>query len=169
MAFRRDKIYLVFRYLWLALALSVIIYIINANLILGPNLVYQVDLSQGITRNIEGPYPSTRVHYDDVRQELQVLAEPLYLQAYVPGSFDQLLVTGQVVLGEQVLSLGLKQADGTWQWQDMSNGEFGVVFSLDDVYLRRNKLELIFSLPNLAEPNQVQLQNLQLTFSDDDF
>ena len=132
-------------------------------------MVYQVDLSQGITRNIEGPYPETRVYYDKSAQQLQILAEPLYLQAYLPSSFDQLLVSGSIILGEQILSLGLKQDNGSWQWKEVSNGDFGVSFALDNVYLRRNKLELIFSLPNLAEPNQVQLQNLQLIFSDDDF
>ncbi|MBT7553093.1 hypothetical protein HN670_01320, partial [bacterium] len=81
-----DDKYLVlfFRYLWLLLAIAAIVFIINKNVINTQQIIYQIDLRRAMTTEIEGPYPQTRVLYDG---QLNVLAEPLYLQAYLPGNF----------------------------------------------------------------------------------
>ena len=125
MVFKQKYFILFFRYLWLLLALIAIIFIINKNILTDQSLVYQIDLSQAVTTEIEGPYPRNRVLYDS---QLNVLAEPLYMQAYLPGHFTDLTVSGQLILGEQILDLGLKQIDGSWQWQTIDVENFEVTF-----------------------------------------
>jgi hypothetical protein len=163
-----DDKYLVlfFRYLWLLLAIAAIVFIINKNVINTQQIIYQIDLSRAMTTEIEGPYPQTRVLYDG---QLNVLAEPLYLQAYLPGNFTDLTVTGDLVLGEQILDLGLKQMDGTWQWKKIASENFSVNFYLADVYLQRKKMQLIFSLPNLNNQDEVKIKNLKLILNNDNF
>jgi len=166
MVFKQKYFILFFRYLWLLLALIVVVFIINKNVSTDDQIVYQIDLSQAVTTEIEGPYPRNRVLYDG---QLNILAEPLYMQAYLSGHFTNLAVIGQLVLGEQILDLGLKQVDGSWQWQNIKTEDFKVNFDLSNVYLSANKMELIFSLPNLNNRDEVKIKNLQLILNNDNF
>ena len=79
----KQKIVLLFRYIWLLLAVVVILYIAQQNIVIERQIDYKIDLSQSITRDIEGPYPVHRVSLNP-DNTLAVLAEPLYLQVYTP-------------------------------------------------------------------------------------
>ena len=158
----KERIRLGFRYLFLIIALIIIVYVFQKNLVLSREIVYQVDFSQVITRNIEGPYPSQRTIYDPSQDSLQILAEPLYLKVYSPIKFDNLKVIGQIESAEKNLQLGLKQADSSWAWQTIEPGNFAIDFSLIQARLAAKKLELIFAFPDLAAGDQIQLNNLQL-------
>lgn len=166
MTWKKKYLILFFRYLWLLLAIAAIVFIINKNVINTKKITYQIDLSRSMTTETEGPYPRTRVLYDE---QLNVLAEPLYLQAYLPGNFTDLTVAGELILGEQILDLGLKQIDGTWQWQKIETNNFSVNYDLTDVFLQRKKIQLIFSLPNLNNQEEVKIKNLRLILNNDNF
>ena len=158
----KERIRLGFRYLFLVLALIIVVYVFQKNLVLSRELVYQVDFSQAITQNIEGPYPSQRTIYNPNQDSLQILAEPLYLKIYSPIEFNNLKVIGQIESAEKNLQIGLKQSDSSWTWQTIEPGNFAVDFSLAQAKLVAKKLELIFAFPDLAAGDQIQLNNLQL-------
>ncbi len=158
-----QKIIHLFRYFWLLLAFSCGLYILSQNIIHSRDLSYQLNLQENISQNLEGLYPVQRTSYQADTQSLQILAEPLYLQAYVPVKFKQVQLSGHWFLNNQILDIGLKQKDATWVWQKVSNDDFVLTFALDNAQITNNKLEFIFSLPNLTPTDQVMLKDLVIT------
>jgi hypothetical protein len=158
-----QKIIHLFRYFWLLLALSCALYILSQNIIHSRDLSYQLDLQESINKNLEGLYPSLRTSYQADTQSLQILAEPLYLQAYLPVKFKQVQLSGRWLLNNQSLDIGLKQKDDTWVWQKVNTDDFVLTFSLDNAKITNNKLEFIFSLPNLTVTDKVMLKDLLIT------
>lgn len=158
----KQKIVLLFRYIWLLLAVGIILYIAQQNIVIERQIDYEIDLSQLITRDIEGPYPAHRVSLNP-DNTLAVLAEPLYLQVYTPAKFKTLQVNGLISLDGETARLGLKQADGSWDWQDIDNDEVNLIFDLANASVKANKLELIFSFPELNTSGKIVIKNLGLT------
>jgi len=162
MLINQRKIIIGFRYFWLLAAVIIIFYIIQQNLVIAREIAYQIDLSQNISRDIEGLYPIHRVQWRNSEQLLSVIAEPLYLQAYLPDEFSKLIVSGRINLAGQVGKIGLKSIAGGWAWQDIRDGNFSVDFDLAQAVIERNRLQLIFSFPNLKDADSVGFYNLNL-------
>ncbi|MCB9802577.1 hypothetical protein H6761_00980 [Candidatus Nomurabacteria bacterium] len=162
MIFNSRQIILFFRYLWLILALVVILYLINQNIIQERTLTYHLDFAQAITRDLEGLYPRERTSYLKDSAKLQILAEPLYLQAYLPTKFKTLKIQSFWHLDQNNLKIALKQKDSSWLWKNVEAENFSLDFDLQQASLVNNKIELIFSLPDLKPENQVLLDNLDL-------
>jgi hypothetical protein len=160
-----NKLIHLFRYFWWLLALACCLYVLNANILRARNLNYQFDLSTSLNRDWYF-YPSERTSYQENDQTgdkfLSVLAEPLYLQVYLPVKFEQAQLAGYWSLSGQDLDIGLKQQDSSWQWQKVTDDNFSLTFDLAQASTKNNKLEFIFSLPNLSESVEAQLHSLSL-------
>lgn len=157
------KIIHLFRYFWLLLAFSCLLYIFSQNMVRARTISYQLDLQKNITRDLEGLYPVTRTSYQVAEQSLQILAEPLYLQAYLPVKFENVQIVGNWTLNGQSLAIGLKQKDASWEWQKVTAEQFSLDFSLKNAQIVNNKLEFVFSLPELTPAQQVFVHNLSLS------
>lgn len=161
MKFNNDKVIKVFRYFWVLASLILIFYLIQQNLVLTKEVNYQVDLSKSFSQNIEGLYPVNRVEYQS-DNSLAILAEPLYLQVYSPDEFKQLLIAGNITLADKIGRIGLLQQDNTWLWEDINNGDFNISFDLNQALIDRNKLQLIFSFPDLSPSVNITLNKLEI-------
>lgn len=158
-----QKIIHLFRYFWLLLAFSCGLYILSQNIVHSRVMTYQLNLQETIGQNLEGLYPSLRTRYQADTQSLQILAEPLYLKVYVPVKFEQVQVAGTWMLNDKSVDIGLKQKDATWSWQKVSSDKFILDFALDNAQIINNKIEFIFSLPDINDADQVLVKDLSIT------
>lgn len=154
---KKRLIILILRDLWLLLAAMVIIYIISQNVIMQRTITYSPDWQQSITPNVTGWYPEIRANY--ASGAMRVLAEPLYLQLYLPDDFQWLKVNGEVADTGELLRLGLRQKDGSWQWQEISEPNFTFDYYLANAQVKGSKLEMILSVPYLQASSSVALSN----------
>lgn len=154
---QKISLYL-FRSLWIILASGLIIYVLSQNVFTKRSLLYNLDFSKNISRDINGWYPSSRVEWQAGDQLLRVKAQPIYLRAYLPVDFNTLTVKGSH-FASTTLRLGLKQADGTWFYKDVPSGDFILSFGLNQAKLQRRSLELSLSAPDLETDTSLYLVN----------
>lgn len=154
---RRQVVILIFRLLgWLAASL-VIIYVWGQN-VRNPRVwTVGADWSRPLTANTMGWYPESRVSLQN--DLLSIKAEPLYWQLYLPDDYRQLTVSGSIVTSSEPIRLALRQKEGREEWQDIAPANFSVVYDLSQAQVKRNKIELILSLPNLQASSTVILAN----------
>ncbi|MBT6691461.1 hypothetical protein HOB10_03980 [Candidatus Parcubacteria bacterium] len=155
----KISVIIIFRYIWLIVATSIIIYILGQAIVTTREIVYQIDNSDSITRDITGWYPEQRLVFATEDQTLRIVAEPLYLQAYIPVDFKTLTVAGDIYFGAETIRLGLKQADGTWSYRDIDENSFNFEYDLSQAQVKKNKLEMILSIPDLTATSTVVLGN----------
>lgn len=154
---RSQAIVLFFRYLWSLLASILIVYVVSQNTRHPQVFTYQVDWARPLTANTTGWYPESRVSFQN--NLLTIKAEPLYWQMYRPDDYKQLSVSGSVATSSEPIKLALRPKDGSWQWQDLNPPNFSVVYDLRNAQIKRNKLELILSVPSLQASSTVILAN----------
>ena len=146
----------IFRTLWIILALSLVFYVISQNVYTKRSLLYNLDFSKSISRDINGWYPTSRTSY--LPANLTLKAQPVYLRVYLPIDFNTLTVKGSLST-DTIVRLGLKQNDGSWFYKDISSGDFVLSYSLEQAKLYRRSLELILSAPELNTSSTVSLLN----------
>ncbi len=156
MTIKKTPITNIFKYIWWLLALATILYIVSQNIVTQRVLTYNLDFKQSISRDITGWYPEVRTKFSN---NLEVLAEPIYLQAYVPAKFNNLNIKGDLDFVDENIRLGLKQDNNIWLWQDITDKSFSLDFDLKTAQVYRNKLELILSIPDLNSGSNVALTN----------
>jgi len=153
------KIVSICKYLWLIIATALILYIINQSVITERNLVYKLDFKESISRDITGWYPESRTLFNEESNKLAILGEPIYLQVYLPIKFDVLTIKGQADFADEDFRLGLKQSDGSWLFKEIGDNNISVFFSLENAQIKRNKIELILSVPDLKATSSISLNN----------
>ena len=159
MSIKKISIVYFFRYLWLIIAIIVVLTVLSKAVFTKRSLVYNLDFNQSISRDITGWYPESRTVFNQSKNQLQVINEPLYLQFYVPTKFETLTVKGQLDFDQTDIKLGLKQADGAWYWQPIIDQNFSLDFLTDQAHTKSNKMELILSIPNLPATSTIGLVN----------
>jgi hypothetical protein len=165
MKLRRISIVLLFRGLWLILALALILSIISRNIYTARQLVYQVDFKDSSTRDYRGWYPDTRVSYDVDDQKLAILGEPIYMKVYVPVKFDTLALRGSWSTASTTVQIALKQADDSWSYKVLDQKDWSVNFDLHQAKIYRNQIELMISIPDYAPGQNIYLDNnMQMEF-----
>ena len=152
-----KRIVIFFRYLWIALALAVVLYIISQAVVTSRTIKYNLDFSESITRDITGWYPEVRTSF--LNGGLELKSEPLYLKIYSPIDFKNLKIKGSLNFNEEDVRLGLKQSDSTWYFKNITEENFSLVFDLSEAQVKRNKLELILSIPDLKSDSGIYLNN----------
>lgn len=166
MTLKEQKIRRYFFYFWLALAAGLLFFLLNQNIKLGDKWSYDLRLDQVSTRNWYGPYPESRTSYRSDAKYLQVLAEPLYWQIYLPQKYQTVFWRAKIInTNQQTISIGLKQKDGSWQMQEVSTEQFTLEFSLKNALIKNNRLEFIMSLPEISSDRQIFIENLNLEFN----
>ncbi|KKP89867.1 MAG: hypothetical protein UR94_C0033G0019 [Parcubacteria group bacterium GW2011_GWA2_36_10] len=166
MGFTAQQIRRYFFYLWLVLAIGLLFFLLNQNIKLGSRWSYDLDLSQANTRDWYGPYPETRTTYIEDTKYLQVLAEPLYWQIYLPKKYKAVLWRSKIInINQQPVSIGLKQKDGSWEMQEVEAEQFTLEFSLKNALIKNNRLEFIMSLPEISSDKQIFIENINLEFN----
>lgn len=164
--FSKKNIIIFFRYLWLMLALSLVLYVISNNIITERELIYNLDFSQNIRQDVRGWYPESRVKYIEKNNELFVIGEPIYMQIYVPADFDSLSINGTIDFSDEELKLGIKQKDSSWFWQNVVDKDVNLEFPLQEASHEANKIEIILSIPDHSDLSSIYLKNnWQLTFT----
>lgn len=154
-----------FRYLWVFLALVLILFIISKAFYTKRTLEYDLDFSQSVTKDIIGWYPESRLtntSISSVAGAYDVVAEPLYMKIYTPINFNDMTITGSLQPHHsEDIRLGLRQLDGSWDFQPviLEEGVFSNNFYLENAQLKNNQLEIILSIPDLHEPNRVSIIN----------
>jgi hypothetical protein len=155
-----DRKYLVvkiFRYFWLALALALVFYLLSQAIVTKRTLVYHLDFSHYLTRDIYGWYPEVRTKF--LNNKLNLLAEPIYLKVYMPVDFKTLTLEGTFNFQTEGIHLGLRQKDGSWFWQTITMPDFSLNFSLAEARVKKNQLELILAVPDLVATSTLSLDN----------
>ncbi len=165
MGFTAQQIRHYFFYFWLFLAIILLFFLLNQNIKLGDKWSYDLDLSQVNTRDWYGAYPETRTTYIKDKY-LQVLAEPLYWQIYLPKKYKTVLWRAKIInTNQQPVSIGLKQADGSWEMQEVKTDQFTLEFALKNALIKNNRLEFIMSLPEISTDKQIFIENINLEFN----
>jgi len=165
MLLNKNIIIQFFRYLWIAIAAVIILFILSQAIYTKRSLEYYLDFSKPLTKDIRGWYPEQRLVSTSISSlagAYDVVAEPLYMKIYSPISFDTLNIEG-TIQGHALedIRLGLKQIDGSWDWQqvDLANNPFSNTFDLSEAQRLNNQLEIILSIPAMENPNRVSLIN----------
>ncbi|MDP2812117.1 MAG: hypothetical protein Q8O32_00275 [bacterium] len=150
-----------FRYLCLALALALILFVLSQAVFTGRTLIYNLDFSQSLSRDIVGWYPESRVAQvsNSTNSTLNILAEPIYLKIYSPVDFKTLTISGQLHKNDQGANLGLRQKDASWFFQSIVSDDFRLDFDLSNAQIKRNQLEIILSIPDLNDDSNISLVN----------
>ncbi len=161
MLLNQEKIILGWRYFLLLISIILFGYLVQNNFVLSQELTYSVDFKDGLTRDVFGLYPLNRTNFLPANKQLAVLAEPLYLQAYIPDGYSKLSIVGNISSPVRA-DIGLKQSDGSWQWQELAKGEFTTGFDLSSAAINNNKLQIIFSFPDLMDPGSITFNDLKL-------
>lgn len=157
MKIKNIGIRMIFRYIWLIIALAILLYVLTQGIYTQRTLVYQPDFSQSITKDITGWYPEVRGNFEKGR--FNILSEPLYLKLYMPIDFDTLTVEGSLDYTDETIRLGLRQVDGQWDWQDIQSQNFSLTYNLKNVQVKSNQVEIILSIPDLSATSSVALDN----------
>jgi len=159
------KIVLILRYLWLALSAVLIIFVIFNFFSVKAIVTYNLDFSQSVGRDIVGWYPESRISYRSSLpfEGVDLLAEPVYLKLYAAGDFELMTVSGSVITSDlypnQDVRLGLRQQDGSWQFQSIDKRDFLVNFDLTQAKKYRNQFEMILSVPTMTGDEKLTLLN----------
>ncbi len=153
------SIILVFRSLWIILAILLFLFIISKNIYTARQLFYKLDFRDSSTRDYRGWYPDTRVSYDIDEQKLYILGEPVYMKVYLPSRFDVMSITGSYSLASTTVRLGLKQADDSWFYKDIDQKDWSANFDLQTVKIYRNQIELMISMPEYQPGQMIYLDN----------
>lgn len=165
MGFTEQQIRRYFFYFWLFLAIILLFFLLNQNIKLGDKWSYNLDLSQVNTKDWYGAYPETRTTYIKDKY-LQVLAEPLYWQIYLPKKYKTVLWRAKIInTNQQAVSIGLKQKDGSWEMQSVTSEQFSLEFALKNALIKNNRLEFIMSLPEISTDKQIFIENINLEFN----
>lgn len=166
MSLTAQRIRRYFFYFWLSLAIVLLFFILNQNIKLGDKWSYDLDLSQAMHRDWYGPYPETRTMYIEKSNYLQVLAEPLYWQLYLPKKYKTLILRAKIInTNQQPISIGLKQKDDAWEMKELRDEQSALEFSLKNAKIKNNRLEFIMSLPEISTDKQIFIENLNLEFN----
>lgn len=154
-----------FRYLWIAIGLAVILFVLSQAVFTKRVLHYNLDFSQGISRNIRGWYPESRissVSVSSVSDSFDLVGEPAYMKIYTPIQFKNLNINGDIwPHQEEDIRLGLRQDDGSWEFKQLEiiDNFFSIDFDLNTAQIKNNQLEIILSVPNMVNPSRVSLAN----------
>jgi hypothetical protein len=157
----KNSIIYFFRYLWLAMALVVILFVLNKAIFTKRILVYNLDFYKPLSRDVVGWYPEQRISHDSdkSKETFRLLAEPVYLNVYSPIDFESMTLEGDMDAGGQEVNLGIRQKDGSWQFKSVEAASFSLDFDLSSASIKRNQLELILSLPNMTSTSSVYMIN----------
>lgn len=166
MKLRRIPIILIFRVLWVILALGLLLFIIARNIYTQRQLIYHLDFRADSTRDYRGWYPSTRTNFDSQEQRLYILGEPIYMKLYLPLRFDTMSIQGSwSQSSSSTVRLGLKQKDESWFYKDIDQKDWSANFDLQQVKVHRNQIEIIISIPEYqANQNIFLTNNWQIKF-----
>lgn len=148
---------LFFRYLWIAVAVAVLLFLLKQAFYTKRTLSYDLDFSSYRDRNIEGWYPEQRSIF--VNNRLHILSEPLYMKVYSPINFEKLNIRGQMDFTSTTVRLAMRQKDGYWYWQNIDSQNFDLIFDLDNAQKKQNYLEFILSMPDMHASSSVYLYN----------
>lgn len=152
------------KYVFWVLAAGIIFYIISQNIVVAREVAYNLDFKNSISPDITGWYPESRVFFDSENNIMQLLGEPVYLQAYIPWRGQSVLVKGSWSEYQPGLRLGLRQQDGTWQFSDILSADFELPFDMQSAQIKQNKIEFILSAPDLSQPLMLE-NNWQIILS----
>jgi hypothetical protein len=157
----KNSIIYFFRYLWLGLALVVILFILNKAIFTKRILVYNLDFYKPLSRDIVGWYPEQRISHDSGQSQetFRLLAEPVYLKVYSPTDFKSATLEGDMDAGTNEVNIGVRQKDGSWQFKPVEAASFSLDFDLSSASIKRNQLEFILSLPSMSSSSSVYLVN----------
>jgi hypothetical protein len=160
MNLQKYSIFKFFHYFWIILSIFLIIYVISKNIVIERDLIYKLDFSKSINRNITGWYPDSRIVF--INDKIRVLNEPLYLKVYIPVKFKNLIIKGELEFKDENIKIGLKQKDNTYFWKDIIEKNINLNFNLDNVLIVGNKLELLLSIPDIQEKSNINLKDWEI-------
>ncbi|MDQ5939044.1 MAG: hypothetical protein QG603_257 [Patescibacteria group bacterium] len=159
MKLRKISIILIFRALWVVLAMTLLLFIISRNIYTARTLTYKINLADSSARDYRGWYPDTRTDYRSSDRRLHILGEPVYMKVYLPNKFDTMSITGSWSMSSSTVRLGLKQADDSWFYKDMDQADWSANFDLQQAKLHRKQLELMISVPDYEAGQDIYLDN----------
>lgn len=161
-----------FRYLWIAIGVIIIFFVLSQAFYTKRSLEYNLNFSESNTQNIRGWYPEIRisdVSITSVNNTFDIIAEPLYMKVYTPINFERLTIQGGILPHqEEDIRLGLKQTDGSWDFKkiEVIDFYFSTSFDMANAQIKNNQLEIILSIPNMTSPARVSLvDNWQVILS----
>jgi hypothetical protein len=163
MKINKNIIIQFFRYLWIAIAIVIIFFILNQAFYTKRTLEYNLNFSESISKDIRGWYPEqrlTNLSISSIAYAYDVVAEPLYMKVYIPIDFETMNIQGSLQAHKMDdIRLGLKQIDGSWNYKQVPSNDFDLDFDLTNAQIINNQLEIILSIPGLASPDRVSLMN----------
>lgn len=153
-----------FRYLWIAIGLAVILFVLSQAVFTKRILQYNLDFSQSVSQDILGWYPESRIIFSPLSGDdiFGLAGEPIYMKIYTPIKFKNLNINGSIFSNQaEDIRLGLRQNDGSWYFQklELIDNYFSADFDLAKAQIRNNQLEIILSVPKLFAPHPVSLEN----------
>ena len=152
-----------FRYLWIAIGLFIILFILNQALYTKRSLEYNLNFSESLSRDIRGWYPVQRISgtsIASVSNAVDVIAEPVYMKVYTPIKFKEMTIQGGILSHqEEDIRLGLKQKDGSWDFKQLEivDNYFFISFDMLNAQTKNNYLEIILAIPNMSSPSRISI------------
>ncbi len=159
MKLRKISIILIFRALWIILAMVLLLFIVSRNIYTARTLHYQIDFEDSSSPNYRGWYPESRLNYDLDEQRLYILGEPVYMKVYVPTRFDTMSISGSWSMASSTVRLGMKQIDDSWFYKDIDQEHWSANFDLQQTKIYRNQIELMISIPDYQSGQEIYLDN----------
>jgi hypothetical protein len=158
----------------LALFTAFFIFLLAQKFVPAGELTYETDF-QHASSFIEGPFPVGRVTKEIIRERAfpRILAEPVYFRVYTPQPFSKAKVTLRYRLPEgQLAKFGLKLNVGDFSFfmEDLESSNDSFVekemhFDLKNAWRKRNKIQLIVSVPGVeSAENKLIIDKVQITF-----
>ena len=160
MNLNKYSIFKFLHYFFIIFSIFLIIYVISKNIVIERNLVYKLDFSKSINKNITGWYPNSRTVF--INDKIRILNEPLYLKVYVPVKFKNLIIKGELEFKDENIKIGLKQKDNNYFWKDIVEKNINLNFNLDNALIVGNKLELLLSIPDIQEKSNINLKDWKI-------
>ena len=160
MNLNKYSIFKFLHYFFIILSIFLISYVISKNIVIERNLVYKLDFSKSINKNITGWYPNSRTVF--INDKIRILNEPLYLKVYVPVKFKNLIIKGELEFKDENIKIGLKQKDNNYFWKDIVEKNINLNFNLDNALIVGNKLELLLSIPDIQEKSNINLKDWKI-------
>ena len=154
-----------FHYLWLAMAIVVILFVFSQAFYTKRSLEYHLNFAEAISKDIRGWYPSQRISdlsITSLDNTFDIIVEPVYMKVYTPIGFENITIQGGIYpQQEEDIRLGLKQVDGSWDFKkiEINDFYFFTSFDLTNAQVKNNQLEIILSIPNMTSPSRVSLEN----------
>lgn len=165
MALNKSIIVRFFRYLWIAISVAVILFVLSQAIYTKRTLEYYLDFSKPVSKDIRGWYPEIRLSEVSIASQsgaFDLVAEPVYMKIYTPIDFKNMNINGGIFPHqEKDIRLGLRQTDGSWEFKNIviENFQFSSDFDLSNAQIRNNQLEIILSVPGMQNPSRVSLVN----------